>query len=261
MTERDKKLLPFLIVGLLGCVGALYWVYTTQISPPPPVQNTVQPVSTPSLGASAPELQAHNASLTSDQFVAPASIEQYEYTDMDGNIVQEIIQHEPLTIDSSNYLLVSDDNKKIIDLMRNNFLLEVQAKNQELKIQKNMISDGGMEVAPTNMNVAYSNVPQVNTSSFTEIETTQPLLSSVSADDMEVEDQFGRITLASITVSNNNGIDEVSAWIRFDGKLFKVDVGKKLGDFEFMGVTPANVAIKYKPANITKVLGHTGFEG
>ena len=78
---------------------------------------------------------------------------------------------------------------------------------------------------------------------------------------MELEEQFSRISLASITVNEKKELpNEVSAWVRYDNKLFKATEGRKLGDFVITKVTESNISIKYAPANVTKKLGHSGFE-
>lgn len=279
MTDKEKKILPFMILGFVGVLsGVVYWLFFSTYSPlytpstpatQQPVIATPEQISAVSLSDLSGTQEQHrpaplNATLGGGSVLSEIQdFHQYEYTDSNGNIVQEILEPEPITVDASNHLLISDDNKRIMNLLRDNLLLDVQAKNDKLRAEKkiNKMNLTG-EVVPTNVNGGYVDLKPVSNSKFTEIETTQPLLSSVSVNDSEIEEQFSRIEIASITVTERkNENDHVSAWVRIDHKLVKAIEGYKVGDFIFGEVTPSTVSIRYVPANITKKLGHSGFEG
>lgn len=273
MTDKEKKILPFMIIGFLIAIAAVIYLMVireNKVSPPTASPKTLiqnEQVRQVNLNqASTQEASlttVGNAKLGGQNVLNEIqNIQHYEYTDSNGNTVQEIIEPEPLTVDSSNHLLISDDNIRIIDLLKNNLLLEVQAKNEQLKAKKkmNQLNFTG-EVMPTNVSGQYSNIPAPNESGFTELATTSTLLSSVSVDSMELEEQFGRISLSSITVNERKDLPSVvSAWVKYDGKLFKATEGRELGDFVITKVTESNISIKYAPANVTKKLGHSGFE-
>lgn len=273
MTDKEKKILPFMIAGFLIAIAAVIYfmvIRDTKATPPlAPLQkqvlnDQVSQVNLNQVGGQESTLAAvGNAQLGGPNVLSEIqNVQHYEYTDSNGNIVQEIVEPEPVTVDSSNHLLISDDNIRIIDLLKNNLLLEVQAKNEQLKAQKkmNQMNYTG-EVVPTNVNGQYAHIQTPSESGFTELGTTTTLLSSVSVDSMELEEQFERISVASITVNEKEELpNEVSAWVRYDGKLFKAMEGRELGDFVITKVTESNISIKYAPANVTKKLGHSGFE-
>lgn len=273
MTDKEKKILPFMIIGFLFAIAAvIYFMVIRDTNAPPtkaPIQKhvsngQVSQVNLNQAGVQESALTAvGNAQLGGPNVLSEIqNVQHYEYTDSNGNIVQEIIEPDPMTVDSSNHLLISDDNIRIIDLLKNNLLLEVQAKNEQLKAQKkmNQMNYTG-EVVPTNVNGQYAHIQSPSESGFTELGTTTTLLSSVSVDSMELEEQFARISLASITVNEKKELPNVvSAWVRYDGKLFKATEGRELGDFVITKVTESNISIKYAPANVTKKLGHSGFE-
>lgn len=276
MTNKEKRILPYMIlIFVLALAGIIYWLFFSKASPIyTPSPQTISPTQ---LSAPTKQLGAY-----SEEVAPPASVGNamlgggnnlddiqdyhlYTYTDSEGNIVQEILEPEPMTVDSNNHLLISDDNKKIMNLLRDNLLLEVQAKNDELKADKKARKMTQPSVAkgvmPTEMNGEYVSIPNVNTSNFTELERTQPLLSSMTVEDADIDDEFARISLASISVIEmKDKAAEVSAWVRFDNKLFKAIKGRKIGDFEFGNITSSDITIRYIPANVTKKLGHSGFE-
>lgn len=278
MTDKEKKILPFMILGFVAVLsGVVYWLFFSTYSPlySPSTPSPSQPQITKTEHIDAVSLSDFSGNVK-DQRPAPLNatlsggttlsevqdFQHYEYTDSNGNIVQEILEPEPMTVDASNHLLISDDNKRIMNLLRDNLLLDVQAKNDKLRAEKkfNKMHLTG-EVVPTNINSVYVDLQAESSTNFTEIETTQPLLSSVSVDDNEIEEQFARIKLASITVTEQKSKDDqVSAWVRLDNKLVKAVEGHKVGDFIFGEVTPSTISIRYIPANVTKKLGHSGFE-
>ncbi|QFT13395.1 hypothetical protein [Vibrio sp. THAF190c] len=270
MTDKEKKILPFMVLTLLSLGAAgIYWMFfykpvvpyvpqkaeqvSQQLLPPTGESQSIENISKNESAA----LLSGGATLAEVQ-----NFKTYEYTDSEGNIVQEILEPAPITVDSSNHLLVSDDNKRIMNILRENMLLELQAKNEKLKAAKklNQLQITG-EVVPTNVNGNFIPVPNVDTSGFTELETTKPLLSSASIHDSDISEEFSRITLASLTVTERKGMEnEVSAWVRYDKKLFRATVGRKLGDFVIKDINESNISIRYVPANVTKKLGHSGFE-
>lgn len=257
LTKRDKKLLPFLLGGIILLCGiGAYAIFDGS-------ENSIL-VNGRSQVGSVNDEHLSSSALASE--MKKEKITLNEYHDEDGNVVQEISAPEPILVRGSSQLLISDDNKEIIELMRDNLLIKIQTENARLKAskqeQKGSVKQVGMPSSVVSGG-AFVKPTYVSTSNFTEIETTQPLLSSTPINDRKVVEQFARIKLASLTVSQQGKgkPDLVSAWIRIDGKPFKAEEGGKVSDFEFKEITESYVSIRYLPANVTKKLGHTGFRG
>lgn len=277
LSEKDKKLIPWILVlsaGLLAYGGYTLFL-KSPASAPMDIEEKIghqeqQHSNTQSGNTNTVSMQELNdeprpLSLAQKKPKRRDSAQYVELVDRNGNPVEALIEPDPHAINTKRTLELSKEDKKIVGYLKSNLLLELEAKNEQLKAQKRGGAQGSASV-PVNRNQASSvavpqNVSVVNArdlSGFSEMETTKPTFLGNGASDDDIDDAFRNVEVASISVGGNNAQD-IKAYVRINGKLFKAVNGRKVGDYEIKETTPNYINVRYVPANVTRKIGHSGF--
>lgn len=181
-----------------------------------------------------------------------------EIQDADGNIVQAIKAPAPEIVENKRQFFLTDEDKRLVDIMRSNVLMQAQIDNDELKRKKQMMSTG-VDSSLVQQGAQPANITRVNgtsdLSNFNDLETVKPTFLSAKVTDEEINDLFSKVEVASI--ADNEGV--VTAYVRINGILTDAHVGKIIGDYEIKEVNSGYVSISYIPANVTRKIGHSGF--
>lgn len=258
LSDKDKKLLPVVVLAAVAVAGYIYYDFFYEASPqaaeyviPPEPQEQHNPVST----STSIEIGARDISVASPS-MAPTDLQVLELTDARGNPVEAVIEPAPIPVTYSRSMQLSEDDRQIIDLMRDNFLLKLQKENAKLKLEKEEVTTGG---PAKNERMPKSSINSKSIVGFTELETVKPaLLDDTGLSESKTNEAFSRVEIKSHVV--NQG-DQVTAWAAIDGNLVKVIDNLIVGDFQISAVTPQYVAVTYLPSNVTRKLGHVGFNG
>lgn len=274
LSEKDKKLIPWIVVlsaGLLAYGGYSLFL-KSPVSTAVNIEEKIQQQRSNDQAGddntiSMQELNDEPRPLSLAQ-KKPKKREPVEYVDLvdrEGNPIEALIEPDPDAINTKRTLELSKEDKKIVSYLKSNLLLELEAKNNELKAMKNggayasapaPVDRGRMPSGATPQNVSVVNARDL--SGFSEMETTKPTFLGNGASDDEIDDAFRNVEVASISVGGNNAQD-IKAYVRINGKLFKAVNGRKVGDYEIKETTPNYINVRYVPANVTRKIGHSGF--
>lgn len=268
LSESDKKKLPLLagILVLLAAYCGYEYIYVPmqlekqeQATIAQRVKSEFEKSEAQKNEAAAPVqnlgvISSAHASEANGSSSQPIAV---ELQDANGNTVHAIKAPAPELVKNTRSFFLSDEDRRLIDLMRSNILLKAQIQNEELKQKKSM------QIAQTVINQSGVTgntggvVPQnaSDLTNFNEVETIQPTFLSAEMSQEEIDDAFSNVEVLSI--ADNGGI--VTAYIKINGILTKAAKGKVIGDYEIQEVTPGYIAISYVPANITRKIGHSGF--
>ncbi|MGR5296805.1 hypothetical protein ACPV5U_24325 [Vibrio mediterranei] len=262
LSEKDKKLLPIVVLAGAAVAGYIYYDFfyepTPQVAdyvlpPEQQLEHVQEPAESPtsSLDISSREIDISSPKITH------SDVQVLDLTDARGNPVEAVIEPAPIPVTYRRSMQLSEDDRQIINLMRDNFLLTLQMENAKLKLEKEEAVSGvnGNSVVGTQATSFDAN----SMVGFTELETVKPaLLDDSGVPETKINEAFSRIELKSLVV--NLG-DEVTAWAAIDGNLVKAKNNLVVGDFLIAEVTPQYVAVTYLPSNVTRKLGHVGFSG
>lgn len=249
MSESDKKKIPLIIALVLALIG--YVVYDFVWVPmQTPARVYHKTVSTQSA--------EQETSSTSQAVAPPMNIETTEMLDAQGKVVQAITLPDPVSVEGQRSFFLTEEDKRLVDLMRNNVLLEQQIKNESLKQQKEAQKNIAI-VQPATTVPVKSNTGMISQSpdiqGFTAVETVQPTLLTTGLSDDEINDAYRQVKVLSI--SDNGG--KISAYVEINGVLTKALTGKRVGDFEIKEVNADYLSIEYVPGNTVRKIGHSGF--
>ncbi|MDF9399140.1 hypothetical protein [Vibrio sp. 1180_3] len=267
LSDSDKKKLPLIAVLFFITLGAGYYQFfyeSPEISTNPNQQIAM------AVADQARNRQSQSIDLVPIQTnrietvdiasnAAPrtnTAFETLETTDANGNIVKAIIEPEPVPRGVKRSLVLTEQDKEIIQLMRSNLLTKLKNENSALKNQQNGVSSAPVNNAPSSsQSINYANQTPSVDQGFTEFETVKPTLLASGITDSQIEDSFSRVKVASIIVES----DKTNAWVRIDGQLIKATQGARVGDFRFDSIKPDAVTMTLIKGNVTRTIGHTGF--
>ncbi len=261
LSDKDKKLIPVVALAGAAVVGYIYYDFIYEptptvaeyVIPPEPQKHQEQPQQI--VADDSMEMGAREISVGTVRDTA-TDLQVLELTDARGNPVEAVIEPAPIPVTYGRSMQLSEDDRLIIDLMRDNFLLTLQKENAKLKLEKDEASSGG---GANNTEGPTSTVNSNAMVGFTELATVKPaLLDDTGVSETKTNEAFARVEIKSHVV--NKG-DEVSAWATIDGNLVKATDDLVVGDFQISEVTPQYVAVTYLPSNVTRKLGHVGFSG
>lgn len=274
LSEKDKKLIPWIVVlsaGLLAYGGYSLFL-KSPVSTAVNIEEKIQQQRSNDQAGddNTISMQALNdeprpLSLAQKKPKKREPVEYVDLVDREGNPIEALIEPDPDAINTKRTLELSKEDKKIVSYLKSNLLLELEAKNNELKAMKNggayasapaPVDRGRMPSGATPQNVSIVNGRDL--SGFSEMETTKPTFLGNGASDDEIDDAFRNVEVASISVGGNNAQD-IKAYVRINGKLFKAVNGRKVGDYEIKETTPNYINVRYVPANVTRKIGHSGF--
>lgn len=274
LSEKDKKLIPWIVVlsaGLLAYGGYSLFL-KSPVSTAVNIEEKIQQQRSNDQAGddNTISMQALNdeprpLSLAQKKPKKREPVEYVDLVDREGNPIEALIEPDPDAINTKRTLELSKEDKKIVSYLKSNLLLELEAKNNELKAMKNggayasapaPVDRGRMPSGATPQNVSVVNARDL--SGFSEMETTKPTFLGNGASDDEIDDAFRNVEVASISVGGNNAQD-IKAYVRINGKLFKAVNGRKVGDYEIKETTPNYINVRYVPANVTRKIGHSGF--
>lgn len=268
LSESDKKKLPLLLGLLLILTAYLCYAFIYKpmqvkatFTPPQAITHNSQPMASQVLDSPISLKANSNADLKSQEM----PLDVYEYSDSQGNPVEAIYEPEPRHQSSKRDLILSAEDKQIVNYLRSNLLLELQTTNEELKSKRDSAKQG-VSGSPSNPNgqptkiVRSNNSDPLDLAGFSDMKTVQPTYLSGGLTTMQIDDIFEKVSVASIAVGGN-GPESVSAYLRINGKLFQAFQGRRFGDYEVLKIDPNFLDIRYVPANVTRTIGHSGFGG
>lgn len=250
MSESDKKKIPLIIALALTLAGYGVYEYVWV-----PMQTPVRVYHKPVSPTPAPQQETSAAILP---LTPPVNIETTEMLDASGKVVQAITLPDPDVVEGHRSFFLTEEDKRLVDLMRSNVLLEQQIKNDELKQKKEALKNPF--IAPQQVVVSGKRNTGVISQStdmqgFTAVETVQPTLLTTGMTDDDINDAFRHVIVKSI--SDDAG--KISAYVEINGVLTKAVVGKRMADFEIKEITSEYLAIEYIPGNTLRKIGHSGF--